>query len=152
MPAMTPLLMSLAAFACIFGGTFPGIFVRRKLPGHHLTGDTQDIVRQGTGLIATLASLVLGLLIASANGKFEAESSNLKQLIAHIILLDNSLALFGQDAEPARVLLRRDVDLPSGSVGASGLSLSAFSSTSAACQNSTSLPSGRPALSQRRWT
>ena len=53
MTAMMPLLMSLAAFVCIFAGTFLGIFVRRKLPDHHLSGDTQSIVRQGTGLIAT---------------------------------------------------------------------------------------------------
>src|SRR5579863_407938 len=111
MTAMTPLLMSLAAFVCIFGGTFLGIFVRRKLPDHHLTGDTKDIVRQGTGLIATLASLVLGLLIASANARFEAEDSHVKQFIANIILLDNTLALFGPDAEAARALLRRDVSL-----------------------------------------
>ena len=106
---MTPLLMSLAAFACIFGGTFLGIFVRRKLPDRHLSGDTKDIVRQGTGLIATLASLVLGLLIASANGKYETESSQIKQLTANIVLLDNTLDLYGQDAEPLRALLRREI-------------------------------------------
>ena len=109
MAEMTPLLMSLAAFACIFGGTFLGIFIRRKLPDHHLSGDTKDIVRQGTGLIATLASLVLGLLIASANGKFETENSQVKQLIANIILLDNTLAQYGAEANPVRALLRRDV-------------------------------------------
>lgn len=106
---MTPLLMSLGAFACIFGGTFLGLFMRRRLPGHHLSGDTKDIVRQGTGLIATLASLVLGLLIASANGKYETQSSEVKQLIANIVLLDNALALYGPEAEPVRGLLRRDV-------------------------------------------
>jgi hypothetical protein len=111
MTVMTPLLMSLAAFVCIFAGTFLGIFVRHKLPNHHLTGDTKDIVRQGTGLIATLASLVLGLLIASANGRYEAENSHVKQLIAHVILLDNTLALFGPDADPVRTLLRRDVGI-----------------------------------------
>ena len=111
MAELTPLLMSLAAFVCIFAGTFLGIFVRRKLPGHHLSGDTKDIVRQGTGLIATLASLVLGLLIASANGRYEAENSHIKQLVAHVILLDNALALFGPDADAVRALLRRDVGL-----------------------------------------
>lgn len=109
MAEMTPLLMSLAAFACIFGGTFLGIFVRRKLPDHHLGGDTKDIVRQGTALIATLASLVLGLLIASANGKYETENSQIKQLIANIILLDNTLGQYGAEAEPVRVELRRDI-------------------------------------------
>jgi hypothetical protein len=109
MTAMTPLLMSLAAFACIFAGTFLGIFVRRKLPNRHLSGDTKDIVRQGTGLIATLASLVLGLLIASANGKYETESGQVRQLTADIVLLDNTLGLYGPDADPLRALLRREI-------------------------------------------
>jgi len=109
MTAMTPLLMSLAAFACIFGGTFLGIYVRHRLPDRHLSGDTKDIVRQGTGLIATLASLVLGLLIASASGKYETESGQIKQLTANIVLLDNTLGLYGQDAEPLRAQLRREI-------------------------------------------
>jgi hypothetical protein len=108
---MTPLLMSLAAFACIFGGTFLGIFVRHRLPDRHLSGDTKDIVRQGTALIATLASLVLGLLIASANGKYESESSQIKQLTANIVLLDNTLKLYGPDGAPLRELLRREIGL-----------------------------------------
>jgi hypothetical protein len=106
---MSPLQTSLVAFACIFAGTFLGIFVRHKLPDRHLSGDTKDIVRQGTGLIATLASLVLGLLIASANGKYETESGEIKQLTASIVMLDNTLDLYGQDAVPIRVLLRREI-------------------------------------------
>ena len=106
---MTPLLMSLAAFACIFAGTFLGIYIRRRLPDRHLSGDTKDIVRQGTALIATLASLVLGLLIASANGKYETQSSQIKQLTASVVLLDNTLGLYGPEAAPARAQLRRQV-------------------------------------------
>lgn len=106
---MSPLLTSLVAFFCIFGGTFLGIFVRHRLPDRHLSGDTKDIVRQGTGLIATLASLVLGLLIASANEKYETENSQIKQVTANIVLLDNTLELYGQEAEPIRALLRREI-------------------------------------------
>jgi hypothetical protein len=120
MSELTPLLTSLAAFVCIFGGTFLGIFVRRKLPDQHLTGDTKDIVRQGTGLIATLASLVLGLLIASANGRYEAESGHIKQLTAHVILLDNTLALFGPDADAVRALLRHDLGLAADRIWSEG--------------------------------
>jgi hypothetical protein len=101
--------MSLIAFACIFGGTFLGLLIRYRLPDRHLSGDTRDIVRQGTGLIATLASLVLGLLIASANGKFETESSQVKQLTANIVLLDGTLGLFGPETDPIRTLLRRGI-------------------------------------------
>jgi hypothetical protein len=38
------------------------------LPGHHLGTEDKDVVRLGTGLIGTIAALVLGLLIASAYG------------------------------------------------------------------------------------
>jgi Protein of unknown function (DUF4239) len=106
---MSPLLTSLIAFICIFGGAFLGVLIRTKLPDRHLSGDTKDIVRQGTGLIATLTSLVLGLLIASANGKFEAQSSQVKQLTANVVLLDGTLTLYGQETAPIRAQLRREV-------------------------------------------
>lgn len=106
---MSPLLTSLIAFACIFGGAFLGICIRHRLPDRHLSGDTRDIVRQGTGLIATLASLVLGLLIASANGKFETESSQVEQLTANIVLLDGILKLYGTETDGIRTSLRREI-------------------------------------------
>ena len=66
-------------------------------------------MRQGTGLIAMLASLALGLLIASANGKFETESSQVKQLTANIVLLDGTLKLYGSETDGLRNLMRREV-------------------------------------------
>jgi hypothetical protein len=51
-------MISVFAFACILGGTFLGMFLRKKLPEHHLTGDTKDVVRLGTGLIGTIAALI----------------------------------------------------------------------------------------------
>jgi hypothetical protein len=68
------LSMSLVAFACIFAGAFVGMFLRKRLPGHHLSGDTKDVVRLGTGLIGTIAALVLGLIIASANSAYETQA------------------------------------------------------------------------------
>jgi len=98
--------MSFIAFACIFAGTFLGMFLRNKLPGHHLSGDTKDVVRLGTGLIATIAGLVLGLLIASANGTYETQSGQVKQLTANIVL-DTTLAQYGPETDSVRNLLRR---------------------------------------------
>jgi hypothetical protein len=106
---MTPLLTSLIAFAVIFGGTFLGMFVRNRLPEHHLSGDTKDVVRLGTGLIGTIAALVLGLLISSANSTYETQSTQVKQLIAGVVLLDRTLALYGPEAGSARILLRQSV-------------------------------------------
>jgi Protein of unknown function (DUF4239) len=106
---MSPTLLSLIAFACIFGGTLIGMFLRNRLPGHHLSGDTKDVVRLGTGLIGTIAALALGLLIASANSTYETQSSQVKLLTADIILLDTTLAQYGPETDSLRNLLRRGV-------------------------------------------
>ena len=106
---MSPLLMSVIAFACVLGGTFLGIFLRNRLPEHHLSAATKDVVRLGTGLIGTIAGLVLGLLIASANSTYETQSTQVQQLTANIVLLDRTLAQYGPETDLARNLLRRGV-------------------------------------------
>jgi len=106
---MSAMAISWIAFACIFGGAFLGMFLRKRLPGHHLAGDTKDIVRLGTGLIATIAALALGLLIASANSTHENQSSQVRQLTANVVLLDRTLALYGPETDALRNLLRRGV-------------------------------------------
>ena len=37
--------MALAAFALILAGTIVGAVVRSKLPEHHLTGDSKEVIR-----------------------------------------------------------------------------------------------------------
>jgi hypothetical protein len=65
---VSPLLMPVIAFACVLGGTLFGMFLRNRLPEHHLSAATKDVVRLGTGLIGTIARLVLEMLIASWAG------------------------------------------------------------------------------------
>src|ERR1700736_2238936 len=108
---MSPLSLSLIAFACVFGGTSLGMFLRSRLPGHHLTDDTKDVVRLGTGLIGTIAALVLGLLIATANGSDDTKVGHVQHIGADIILLDQLLAQYGPEAKPAREGLRQAVGL-----------------------------------------
>jgi hypothetical protein len=98
--------ISEVAFAFIFGGALLGMLLRLVLPEPHLSSDTKDVVKLSTGLIATLSALVLGLLIASAQGSFQTQSNQIKQLTANVILLDNILVRSGPEAQPVRVLLR----------------------------------------------
>jgi hypothetical protein len=63
-------------------------------------------VRLGAGLIATIAALVLGLLIASAKGSFDTQSGQVKQITADIILLDALLEQYGPEALPIRGEMR----------------------------------------------
>jgi len=44
------------------------------------------------GMVATMAALVLGLLVASAKNFYDTQSSDLTQLSANVVLLDRVLA------------------------------------------------------------
>jgi len=106
---VSPTAVSLIAFAIIFGGAFVGVFLRNALPEHHLADDAKDVMRLGTGLIGTIAALVLGLLIASAKSTYDTQNSNITRLTAEIILLDQLLLQYGPETHTARDLLRRTV-------------------------------------------
>src|SRR6202163_2165484 len=106
---MNPLLISLLVFAVIFGGALVGMIVRPLLSEHHLQPDSRDVVKMATGLIGTLAALVLGLLIASAKSSFDQKTTQIRQMTATIILLDDLLAQYGPEATPVRNLLRRSI-------------------------------------------
>lgn len=106
---MSAIALSCITFACISGGVLLGMFLRNTLPEHHLSTDAKDVVRLGTGLIGTIAALVLGLLIASAKSSYDTQSAQIKQMTANIVLLDHFLELYGPETGTARNLLRRSV-------------------------------------------
>lgn len=63
---MNPVVVSLVVAMCVFGGGVAGLYLSRVLPEAHRSKETQDVVRLATGMLSVLASLVLGLLIATA--------------------------------------------------------------------------------------
>src|ERR1700680_176927 len=103
---MSPAVLSCVIFALILGGIVLGALLRRALPQHHLSKESQDVVRLGVALIATIAALVLGLLIAAAKGSFDTQSGQVKQITADMILLDLLLEKYGPEALPIRVEMR----------------------------------------------
>ena len=107
---MSPLAISLIAFVLVFAGALIGMYVRSVLPEGHLQEDVKDIVRLSTGLIGTIAALVLGLLIASAKSSYDARNTQIKQITSNIILLDALLEQYGSDARNLRVILRGAID------------------------------------------
>ena len=83
----------------------------RALPTAHLSTEGRDVIKLAMALIATLVALVLGLLIATAKGTFDAQTGATRQLSANIILLDRILAGYGPETEHPRALLRQSVAL-----------------------------------------
>ncbi len=57
--------IALIVFVCLAGGAFTGMLIRTLMPDHHLTEDSKDVIKLGMGLVATIAALVLGLLVSS---------------------------------------------------------------------------------------
>lgn len=103
---MSALVLSLLIFALVVTGILLGATLRRALPQTHLSKEAQDVVRLGVGLIATMSALVLGLLIASAKSTYDTQSTQVKQITANIILLDNLLRQYGPETEPIRKGIR----------------------------------------------
>jgi hypothetical protein len=103
---MSSMTISVIVFACVFGGALLGMLLRAALPQHHLSGESKDVVKLGMGLVGTLTALVLGLQVASAKGSFDAQSKELTDLAANIVLLDRLLFHYGSESGSARDLLR----------------------------------------------
>jgi hypothetical protein len=94
-------------FAFTFGGALAGLWLHARLPDHHLGGDSRDVVKLVMGLIATVAALVLGLLISTAHRSYEAQGAEVQQIGVHLFQLDRALEQFGPEAKDARAMLYR---------------------------------------------
>ena len=96
-------------FACLFGAGLLGVRVRAALPEDHLSSETKDAVKVGMGLVATMAALVLGLLVASTKSSYDAQKNEVTQMAAKTVFLDRVLANYGSESAESRDLLRRSV-------------------------------------------
>src|SRR4051812_2412700 len=103
---MIHLLIGLISFVAIFGGVLVGMFGARRLPGHHLSSQTQSAITVSVAVIGTLAALVLGLMITAANSSFSARTDEVRQLSLQLIRIDRNLRRYGPEAEDARAKLR----------------------------------------------
>ncbi|HKD23807.1 MAG TPA: hypothetical protein VKB71_17445 [Rhizomicrobium sp.] len=106
---MSPLALSAIVFALVIASILIGTWLRRLLPQHHLDEDAKNIVRLGVALIATMAALVLSLLIAAANSSYDRQSNQVRQTTADIILIDNLMAAYGPDGVPIRKSMRSTI-------------------------------------------
>src|SRR5437764_15088128 len=89
---MSPTYIALLSLVSVLGGAALGMFVRWVLPQDHLSADTKDAVKLAMALVATMTALVVGLLIASAKGSYDAQRNQLIQIAAKFAFLDRVLA------------------------------------------------------------
>ena len=103
---MSITIISLLVAACIFAGGVAGLYLHRILPPSNQTKETQDVVRLGIGMLSVLASLVLGLLIATAKTSYDTADHAIRSYAAELALLNETLRDYGGAASVPRDLLR----------------------------------------------
>jgi len=94
-------------FVCTFAAALLGTFILTALPPAHVSKDSQDVIRLGMGLVATMTALLLGLVTAAAKGSFDSQDLAIKNAAAGILTLDHLLARYGPETQPTRELLRQ---------------------------------------------
>ena len=106
---MNPVVVGIVVFACSLGGVLVGMWLSTLLPEHHLNKKSEDAVKLGIGLIATMTALVLSLVTASAKSSFDALDAAVKQTASDILTLDRVLARYGAETGEIRGELQKAI-------------------------------------------
>jgi len=104
---VTAISAAFITFVCTFGSAISATFIRTWLPPAHLSKESQDVVRLGIGLVATMTALLLGLVTAAARSSFDAQDIAMRNSAANLLTLDRHLARYGDETKPTRDLIRR---------------------------------------------
>jgi hypothetical protein len=102
---MNALVTALVVFAVLMGATLLGSTLGRRLPTTQVTGQTWSSVSLGLGFIATMAAIVLGLLVAAAKGSYDTKHDEVQSAAAKFIVLDRTLRQYGPETQSVRALL-----------------------------------------------
>jgi len=92
-------------------GGLIGAILRGILPKHHLSKNSRQLIKSAAGLMATLVALIIGLLVSSAKGTFDAANTGIAQIGAKAIALDRILKRYGPETKDIRDLLQKHVEL-----------------------------------------
>ena len=107
---MTPLLVAIICLLTTFGGGLFGIWLRRRLPGRLFSAGVDDSIKLGVGLVATMAALLLGLVMASAKTNFDAIDLAVRDAAVKVLTIDRALRDLGPEAGGARAAWRDAVE------------------------------------------
>ena len=103
---MTAITIALITFILTFTAFWAGTVIRSRLPNEHTARESQDVVRLGMGLVATMTALLLGLVTAGAKSTFDQQDAAIRTGAVNILTLDRHLADYGPEAASIRVLVR----------------------------------------------
>jgi Protein of unknown function (DUF4239) len=152
---MSAFSLATLTFVCAFGGALVGGYVRSLLPATHLSKESQDVMRLGMGLVATMTALLLGLVTASARSAFDSQDAAIRASAANILTLDRLLARYGPETVPIRDHLKKGlafrIQMTWPADGSSNLDLQPTEATSAIENIENGILQLTPATETQRW-
>lgn len=98
---------TIALILAMLGSAAAGLWARRRIDNRHLTRESVDSIRLLMGMLLTFAALVLGLLTSNAKQRFDGLNDELSAFAADLIELNETLVVYGPEADGARHMLRR---------------------------------------------
>lgn len=112
---MNSLEIASITFLILSGAATAGFLGQKVLPDNHLSEQSRGAVHLGAGLIATLAALILGLLVSSTKGSYDQAANLVNEMSASYEHADRLLANYGTDAAGVdaatiRITLRQSLE------------------------------------------
>jgi hypothetical protein len=105
---MTPIAVAGIAFAVIAVAGLAGL--RLSLGDRFVSDSSRDAVRLAQGIVASIAALVLGLLIASASDHYRSQGQELTRFASQVLVLDRMLREYGPEASGVRATMREALE------------------------------------------
>jgi hypothetical protein len=103
---MSSIEVSLIVFASILGSGLVGMAVRRLIPEDALGSSEKEVARLVTGLMTTMAAIVLGMLVSSAKASYDARTNEVAEISSEVVTIDRLLSKYGTETAEIRSQFR----------------------------------------------
>jgi len=99
---MNSIAVSSIVFASIFASGLAGMILRRAIPEDRLGSSEKEVARLVTGLMTTMAAIVLGMLVSSAKASYDGRTNEVAEISSQVITIDRMLSKYGTETAELR--------------------------------------------------
>ena len=103
---MTEVGSGLLCFVLFFGAAMTGALLHPRLPLHHRSDKSHEVVRNSANILVLASSVLLAFLITFMQDSFERVNVSTQGYGTEITVLDEMLRAYGPEAEPVRQTLQ----------------------------------------------
>ncbi len=103
---MNAIAVSSIVFASILASGLVGMAVRRAIPVDRLGLGEKEVARLVTGLMTTMAAIVLGMLVSSAKASYDARTNEVAEISSQVVTIDRMLSKYGTETSEIRAQFR----------------------------------------------